>query len=233
MVLAALLLTILFGGVQLEFSGPKANRPAVQEEVEQFKPQEFHRQWLLMQKEHSLEILVVFAAMLVIFLLFIVLQCIFFIFVGTPMTIGCKKFFYQNLEKTASLRILMEPFEQHYLNGVRIVFMKNLRIFLWSLLFIIPGIIKSYEYSMVPYLIAEEPDLEMEKAFSISRQMMLGSKWRSFVLDLSFLGWKLLSVFTLGILYIFYVDPYVHQTHAALYEQLKKQYLTETYGKDL
>ena len=76
----------------------------------------------------------------------------------------------------------------------------NLFIALWTLLLIVPGIIKSYEYRMVPYILAENPGMNRKEAFAISKRMMTGKKWATFVLDLSFFGWIFLSIFTCGIL---------------------------------
>ena len=80
-----------------------------------------------------------------------------------------------------------------------------------------PGIVKSYEYRMVPYILAENPGMNRSEAFAISKQMMNGQKWDVFVLDLSFIGWHLLSGITLGIVGIFWVNPYVQATNAELY----------------
>ena len=98
------------------------------------------------------------------------------------------------------------------------MFFRDLYTVLWTLLLIIPGIVKSYEYQMIPYLLAENPQMTKEQAFAESKRMMTGQKWRAFVLDLSFIGWNILSALTLGILGIFYVQPYMDATHAALYE---------------
>ena len=73
----------------------------------------------------------------------------------------------------------------------------------------------------MPYLLAEHPELSGTQAITLSRQMMNGHKGRAFVLDLSFLGWILLSALTLGILGVFYVNPYIHATDAELYEAVK------------
>ena len=96
-------------------------------------------------------------------------------------------------------------------------FMVQLFTALWSLLFVIPGIVKSYEYCMVPYILAENPGMNRKEAFLISKKMMMGQKWNTFVLDLSFLGWRCLEAITFGILGIFYVEPYVQATRAELY----------------
>ena len=110
-----------------------------------------------------------------------------------------------------------------YGNVVKTMFLKSLYQGLWSLLFIIPGIVKGYEYRMIPYILAENPEVEPSEAFELSKQMMSGEKWNAFVLDLSFLGWIILSIFTCGILALFYVNPYIYMTDAELYETLKRR----------
>ena len=113
-------------------------------------------------------------------------------------------------------------YKKCYGNIVKTMFFKNLYIFLWSLLFVIPGFVKSYEYRMIPYLLAEYPDMAPDEAFRISREMMTGNKWETFVLDLSFFGWNILSAITLGLTGIFYSEPYQMLTNSALYLTLKK-----------
>ena len=104
---------------------------------------------------------------------------------------------------------------------MKTIFLRDLFIFLWSLLFIIPGIYKSYQYRMIPFLLSEDPTMTKDQAFAESKRLMDGNKWKAFVLDLSFLGWDILSALTLGILGIFYVAPYQAHTNAALYEKLR------------
>jgi len=82
---------------------------------------------------------------------------------------------------------------------------------------------------MVPYIIAENPGMDRREAFAISKRMMDGEKWNTFVLDLSFLGWGILGVLTCGILLIFYVNPYIYATHAELYEYNKLKAYNEGY----
>lgn len=96
----------------------------------------------------------------------------------------------------------------------------SLYTFLWSLLFIIPGIVKSYSYAMTPYILLDRPELSPTEAIKESEQMMNGHKMDLFVLDLSFIGWILLSVLTCGIL-LFYVEPYMMATRSAFYLELK------------
>ena len=78
---------------------------------------------------------------------------------------------------------------------------------------------------MIPYILAENPKIQRKKAFKLSKKMMKGNKWKTFILDLSFLGWELLSIFTFGLLNIFYINPYKVATTVELYEVLKKQIL--------
>ncbi len=92
-----------------------------------------------------------------------------------------------------------------------------LKIYLWTLLFIIPGIIKAYEYRLIPYILAVRPDIDRKEAFRLSKVLMYGYKWKAFVLDLSFLGWLILSVYTMGILTIVYVSPYMGATYVEFY----------------
>ena len=95
---------------------------------------------------------------------------------------------------------------------------------LWDLT-IIGGIIKHYEYSMIPYILAENPKISQKNAFFLSKQLTKGNKWKLFLLDCSFLGWELFSLFTLGILDILYVRPYKMNCKASLYLFLRRNYV--------
>ena len=142
-------------------------------------------------------------------------------FLLVPFEYGCRKFFRKNLDEPAKLSNIVYVFDSHYKNVVKTAFMRNLFISLWSLLFIVPGIIKAYEYRMVPYIISEDPNMNYKDALAESKKLMMGNKWKTFVLDLSFIGWDILSLLTWGMLEIFFVAPYKASTEAALYESLK------------
>ena len=144
------------------------------------------------------------------------------IFVMNPIEVGCKRYMTMAREVKPQFSEMAFVFKNCYANVVKTMFFKNLYIFLWSLLFIIPGVVKSYEYRMIPYLMAEYPDMASDEAFRISREMMTGNKWEAFVLDLSFIGWNILSAITFGLTGIFYSGPYQMLTNAALYLTLKK-----------
>lgn len=140
-----------------------------------------------------------------------------------PLEVGVNKFLLNALEDKGAVSDLGYGFDVSYKRNVKTLFFRDLYTFLWFLLFIIPGFVKIYEYRMIPYLLAENPDMSKEEAFKTSKKMMQGNKWRSFKLDLSFILWYILGGLTLGILNIFYVNPYVQLTEAALYNALKTE----------
>ncbi len=142
-------------------------------------------------------------------------------FIFNPLEVGAQRFFLRNLNQPAYVKEVAHAFDTNYRETAKGLFIRDLCIIGWSLLLIIPGIVKSYEYRMMPYLFADDPTMTKERAFAESKQMMTGQKWNAFVLDLSFIGWNILSALTLGILGIFYVGPYQAQTNAALYEKLR------------
>lgn len=143
---------------------------------------------------------------------------LFSVFVSNVLEVGGKKFFILNQNGRPGMGAMLEGFRSgHYGNLVLTMFLRDLFVFLWSLLLFVPGVIKHYEYLMVPYILSENPGMNREEAFLISRQMMDGQKWEAFVMDLSFLGWYILSAVTCGLLSIFYVNPYREAAFAELY----------------
>lgn len=158
---------------------------------------------------------------IIIFILIMAAVILIDVFICNPVEVGCKRYFLRNLNEKAQVGNIGYAFDNNYKNITKTMFFRDLYTVLWTLLLIIPGIVKSYEYQMIPYLLAENPQMTKEQAFAESKRMMTGQKWRAFVLDLSFIGWNILSALTLGILGIFYVQPYMDATHAALYEALR------------
>ena len=159
---------------------------------------------------------------MVVLLVVMVIGFAFSAFLLNPLVVGAQRFFVVSHYQKAELGELGYAFSNSYMNVVKTMFLKALYVFLWSLLLVVPGIIKGYEYRMIPYILAENPGIDSKEAFAMSKQMMDGNKWNAFVLDLSFLGWIILSVFTCGILAIFYVNPYIYMTDAELYVALKE-----------
>ena len=124
-------------------------------------------------------------------------------------------------EETTDIKEVLFSFKNGYGHIGGILFIRDIFIALWSSLLIVPGIVKSYEYMMIPYLLAEDPSMSREEAFAKSKAMMDGNKWNAFVLDLSFIGWNLLGACTFGILTFLYVNPYQYYTEAELYHVLR------------
>lgn len=144
------------------------------------------------------------------------------IIILNPITIGKNNFFMGIREEERKIGDVFFLFDKSkFIKPSITMFCVDLFIFLWSLLLVIPGIIKSYEYRMIPYILSENPDINRSRAFELSKYMMNGQKWDTFVLDLSFIGWNILSSITLGIVGIFYVNPYIESTYAELYAVLR------------
>lgn len=166
-------------------------------------------------------LLAIAAVVLGIIALALVINLLLTIFVWNPLEVGCQKFYLNCKEGNSNLGDMTYAFK-NCTGHIRVVmFYRTIFKYLWSLLFIIPGIVKSYEYMMIPFILADDPTISRKEAFARSKAMMQGNKWNAFVLDLSFAGWLILACFTLGILDIFFVNPYMYLTHAELYHSLK------------
>ena len=161
----------------------------------------------------------------------ILLSVLLSTFLINPLVVGIRRFLMVNREAKPELSELGFGFKNGaYKNVVKVMFMSGLYIFLWSLLFIIPGIVKAYQYRMVPYMLAENPNIDYRRALDLSRQTMNGQKGETFILDLSFIGWEILSALTCGILGIFYVNPYVQTTDAEWYAVMREHALYNQYS---
>ena len=159
--------------------------------------------------------------MVVVFICVMLFALAFSIFLANPIETGKCTFFIRAPYGERFFSNIFYAFKNgRYIRIAKTMFIRNLKIFLWSLLFIVPGIVKAYEYRMVPYIISEDPSLSSREAINLSRRMTNGEKGSMFVLDLSFLGWYLLGVLALGV-GILFVEPYVEATYAQLYFILK------------
>lgn len=158
---------------------------------------------------------------LVIFFIVMLFVCGITIFLGNIVTVGIRGWLLRYWRgETPSILALFDSF-RIYKPSLKAMLWRDIATFLWSLLFIIPGIIKSFAYSMVPYIIYENPNLSANQALRLSNKLTKGAKGKLFVLGLSFLGWNLLSALTMGLLGVLYVNPYMGLTYAGVYEQLK------------
>ena len=145
------------------------------------------------------------------------------VFVWNPLSVGCIKYFIDCRYGNAEWKDILFVFRNNYVNVCVNIFLKQLFTFLWCLLLIVPGIVKAYEYMMVPYILAENPTMPREEAFQISRRMMMGQKMDVFVLDLSFIGWFILEKISFGLAGLFFVRPYYETVFAELYEANKQK----------
>jgi len=143
-----------------------------------------------------------------------------------PIIIGCVRWFLINRTQKPVFSETGYIFKNGYKNTVRIMFFKTVYQFLWSILLIVPGIIKWYEYRMIPYLLAENPHMDMDEAFARSKELMRGNKLNAFKYDFSFIGWWFASAITLGIVGVLYYYPYKKAADVELYVELCGLYNT-------
>lgn len=149
----------------------------------------------------------------------------FRVFIGYALEVGGRRYFVQSAQYRDNKGCFGFGFDQeNYMGIVKTMLVTSILIFLWTLLLIIPGIIKAYAYRMVPYILADNPNIGVREAIALSSEMTRGHKFDMFVLDLSFIGWYLLGALALGIGMIF-VMPYENATNAELYLVLRKNAL--------
>lgn len=140
---------------------------------------------------------------------------------------GCRFFLESDTYKSTRMNRILYLYRIRRVWKVAVIMLRKfLYHWLWSLT-IVGGWIKGYSYMMVPFLAAENPDIKGREAIKISRRMMKGNKWRAFLLDVSFLGWNFLSLITLGLVNIFYANPYKTGVKAELYLALREKALSE------
>ncbi|MBE5952066.1 MAG: DUF975 family protein [Lachnospiraceae bacterium] len=147
--------------------------------------------------------------------------------IGSPVTLGYCKFNLNLIDCNGKAKF-SDLFSQFNRLGpaVALQLLRAIYTALWSLLFVIPGIIKGYSYSMAAYILYEHPELTPNEAITKSRELMDGNKWRLFCLRFSFIGWAFLCVFTCGI-GVLWLAPYEEAAIAAFYREIWR----EKYGE--
>lgn len=161
----------------------------------------------------------------VVFTVALVIAVCWGTFLGNPVRVGNCRYFMESRERMQSAGIgrLFYVFEGgRYGNVVKVMFMRGLFTFLWTLLLIVPGIIKSYEYYLVPYILQDDPQMDYRDALKLSKDMMDGYKWNLFVLQLSFIGWEILGGLCCGIGLMF-LRPYKDATYAEFYAERRNE----------
>lgn len=149
----------------------------------------------------------------------------FRIIIGYQLEVGGRKYFVQSAQYIDNRGCFRYAFNGHNYTGILLtMLLKGVQNFLWFLLLIIPGIIKLYAYRMVPYILADNPNIGCKRAIELSCNMTKGHKFDIFILDLSFIGWYLLGLLALVVGTLF-VLPYQNATEAELYLVLRQNAL--------
>lgn len=148
--------------------------------------------------------------------------------IGGAVTLGYVKFNLNLVDrKPATFADVFSEFHR-FGAGFMMQLLRSVYVFLWSLLFVIPGIYAGYGYAMTPYILLENPNMTANEAITASKQLMDGNRFRLFCLEISFIGWMLLAIlFTCGI-GILWVVPYMEASFAAFYREIK----AEKYGRE-
>lgn len=138
---------------------------------------------------------------------------------GSFIGVGYAKFNLNLVDKkNAAFETLFEYFSYWKTTTIARL-LRALYVFLWSLLFIIPGIVAGFSYAMTDYILAEDPELTADEAISQSKSIMMGNKWRFFCLQFSFIGWDILATLAFGIGHL-WLTPYKQAAYAAFYREV-------------
>ena len=148
----------------------------------------------------------------------ILLAAVYFV-LGSVIEAGYARFNMNLVDRTETKIESLFTYFYNWKTTAATRFLKTLYCFLWSLLFIIPGIIASYSYAMTGYILADHPELTASEAIERSKEMMSGNRFRLFCLHLSFIGWAILCAFTMGIGNL-WLTPYKQASVAAFYREV-------------
>lgn len=145
-----------------------------------------------------------------------------------PLSYGYNGAFLSNsrTKQSFSVQNLFEGF-QDYGRIFGTLLLQGVYTVLWTLLLIVPGVIKAYSYAMTVYILKDEPELKFNSAIEKSMAMMDGHKFELFYLQLTFIGWALLSILTLGIGFL-WLTPYTASATAHFYNEVKADYEART-----
>lgn len=223
-VLVSVLVILLSGGFSYGFSGGSGGS-SPQEEISEM--QEMTTSPATEALSSADLIIIVIVAIVIFTVVFCIVFAIAYAiaaFLHNPVLVGVNRFMLKSVDDKAEVKEIAYAFDHSYMNVVKTMFFKDLYVFLWTLLFVIPGVYKKYQYRMVPYIMAEHPEMNYKEALELSKNMMDGEKWHAFVLDLSFVLWHVLGIITCGILEAFYIAPYQNLTNAELYRTICMQH---------
>lgn len=173
----------------------------------------------LIHSEYGRIVLSYLSGMAGIFLVYIVVVII----IGGTMKLGYVRF-NRNLLDRANPQFtdIFSRFDR-FGDGFLLQLLSFIYIFLWTLLFVIPGIIAAFRYAMAPYILEENPNMTASEAINCSKEMMRGNKWRLFCLHISFIGWFFVCIFTCGIGFL-WLGPYVAAAEAAFFYEVSGKF---------
>lgn len=150
----------------------------------------------------------------------LVMAALFFV-LSSVISLGYSKFNLDLTDRRAEPQIgTLFTYFPYWKNAALTNLLQLVRVFLWSLLLVIPGIMAAYSYAMTGYILAEQPEMAPAEALERSKEMMEGNRWRLFCLQMSFIGWGMLCVLTLGIGNL-WLTPYKQAATAAFYRDLQ------------
>ena len=177
--------------------------------------------------DFSTESSFIMSSVLIILGLVITAVSVASLFLMAPLEVGAQRYILKARKniQTGVGEVTGNFKDGNFLNIVKTMVCKDIFVFLWSLLFVIPGVIKAFEYMMIPFILAVRPDIDRKEAFRLSKVLTDGHKGDLFVLCLSFMGWQFVSAFTCGILAIVYVNPYMYASYAEAYSDLREEAL--------
>ena len=174
----------------------------------------------------SYSIVQIFGILTVLFSLF---AAVFTVVIGGVTELGYKKFNLKLVKNENPQFENLFDYFKYIKKGVAMVLLRGIFTFLWTLLFIIPGIVATYRYALIPYILADNPEMPAMEALELSKKMMHGNKARLFGLHLTFTGWNILAFLTFGIGFLWLI-PYMSAAEAAFYEDLKSGSDQKTYS---
>lgn len=166
-------------------------------------------------------------------LIAVITYFIVYTFAVAPLQVGVQRFFLNAVERRQKISDIGYAFTSGYWNIIKVMLVYLLTLTVGFCLFIVPGIILTYRFYFVPYLLAENPRMKLADVFHTSAQMTAGNKWKIFVLQLSFYGWALLSIFCLCGVGVLFLTPYMLATYMQLYLQLRPNTQTNTINSEM
>lgn len=155
--------------------------------------------------------------------LLLIIHITYLIFIKYPIMVGKSRYFIEkvNYENTRAEKLVFTYKIKKILHTSFSVLVKNIYLFLWGLT-IIGGVIKYYSYFLVPYILAENPNIKTKDAIKLSKEMMMGYKWKLFLLQFTFIPWHILSILTFKLSNVFYFDAYREAIYSAFYMNIRK-----------